>query len=189
MAYNYFMQPTLPPDTGESPSLGASRIRNLKNALIERLNSWIYGFDTNGSESEIGVKSVPLRNQASAPSTPTAGMELYSKDSDSTAELFAKDESGNEVQITKGGTLANVGSAYVDKDINTEYLAETALFLYAEVPAISATLKVATDINFSSLILNFTNSYGETVFHVVVPKGCYYKIQSASSGKYKVIKI
>jgi hypothetical protein len=174
MAYNNSIQPSLPPDTGESPSLGASRIRNLKSALIERLNSWIYGFDTTGVESEIGVKSVPLRNQGTAPSTPTCGVELYAK----SGEAYIKDTSGNEVQITNSGVLGNVGT-YESKNINTEYLADKNLFLITEF----GTITIASDINFTSVIL----STGSVT--AVVPIGAYYRVASASSGTYKVISI
>jgi len=191
MAYNYSMQPTLPPDTNESPSLGAKRIRDFKNALIERLTSWIYGIDTAGSETEIGLKSAPFRVQTSAPATPTNGVQAYAKDSNSTAELFVKDEAGTEVQITRAGVLANVGTAYETKDINTEYSASTNLMImFATSSYVTPTVKIASDINFANIEIEYEgNSTGQEMISLVVPKGYYYKVQSASSGTYKVIKI
>ena len=70
MSYTYNLQPSVPADKGESPSLGASRIRDLKNFLQERFLSKFYGFDTAGTETADGVKELPFVSQGSAPSTP-----------------------------------------------------------------------------------------------------------------------
>ncbi len=45
MAFAYALDPTTPGD-GESAKLGAGRIRDVKNALIERIESWFVSVDT-----------------------------------------------------------------------------------------------------------------------------------------------
>ena len=132
MAYNHSIDPSTPPNTGEAPSLGASRIRSLKEALIERLTSFIYGMDSAGTETEIGFKSTPLRVQATAPSTPTNGVEVYAKDVSGKAEMFVRDEDGDEVKLTNaGGINETVFTAYEDDAILSDLpLAVDIMYMY-----------------------------------------------------------
>jgi len=104
MAWNKNLDVDKPPDTGESPSLGASRIRDLKNAICERLTNWIYSFKTDDSETKEGLKKAPL-NTGSAPAAEADKIIVYAKDVGGVAELFARDENGNEIQITSGGNI------------------------------------------------------------------------------------
>ena len=107
------VQGTLPPDTGESPTLGAQRIREVKDYLAERF-SWVYGMPVNDSEADatlLGVKTIPFGAQGSDPSTPIAGkMTLYAKTitpsgQSATTELFMIDDQANVVQVTSQGAL------------------------------------------------------------------------------------
>lgn len=107
MAHTYNIDKTKPPDTGESPSLGASRIRTFKLALIERLENWVYGF-LSDSETDEGLKKAPFKTQDPAPSHEDDKMIVYAKNvgtGGGKPELFVKDEDGNEIQITSGGVL------------------------------------------------------------------------------------
>jgi len=105
MAWSYPISRTTPPDTGEAASLGATRIRSLKESLIERLTAWVYSFDAADAETDYGLKKAPLRVQASAPAAEASSVMLYSKDVSAKAELFVRDEDGNEIQITSGGAI------------------------------------------------------------------------------------
>jgi len=102
MAWNKNLDIGKPPDTAESPSLGASRIRDWKNAVCERLTNWIYSFKTDDTEIKEGLKKAPF-NTGSAPSQETNKVIVYAKDVAGKAELFARDEDGDEIQLTSGG--------------------------------------------------------------------------------------
>lgn len=122
MAYTYDLEPSVPADTGESPSLGASRIRTLKNFLQERFTAFFYGFDTAATETDVGVKELPFVNQASAPATPTNSVVTYAYDADSSSEFYVKNEAGNSVQVT-GGTGVKSQTDYTSRSSLTAYQA------------------------------------------------------------------
>jgi hypothetical protein len=97
---------TNPPDIGESPRLGASRIRDWKEAVCERLKGIFYGFEPDDSESDDtkkGIIGLPFHKQTSAPSESLDKIKLYAKEVNGITELFAKDSAGNDMQITSGG--------------------------------------------------------------------------------------
>lgn len=127
MAYNYNIDKDKPPDTGESPSLGAQRIRHFKEALIERFQNWIYGF-LSDSETDEGLKKAPLKAQDPAPSQEAGKMIVYAKVVGDIPELFARDKNGAEIQITSGGKLNPAGidhgglGGLQDDDHDTIYL-------------------------------------------------------------------
>lgn len=105
--FNNQWQNTTPPDTGESPTLGASRIRQAKNALLERL-AWLWGFATDDSEMDAaksGAKWVPLNNQSAKPTAVSNQLHVYTKQVAGVQELFVEKPDGTEVQITSGGAL------------------------------------------------------------------------------------
>ena len=101
MAYTYDIDKTKPPDTGESPSLGAQVIRYLKEAVIERLKNLIWGFGSD-AETDEGFKKVPLVTRT-APSQEVDKAVVYAKDVGGIAELFVRDENGVEIQLTTNG--------------------------------------------------------------------------------------
>ena len=98
------------PAQSESPKLGARRIRELARAVAELLNVDHYigsdgGAGTGYNEDDTGEhKKVTLR-VASAPTVESNKGYVYAKDVGGKAELFYKDEDGNEIQITAGGIL------------------------------------------------------------------------------------
>lgn len=104
MAYNRNIEVDKPPDTGESPSLGAQRIRYFKEAVIERLKNWIYGF-LSDSETDEGLKKAPFKSQDTAPTQEATKIILYSKTVSGIPELFARDKNGVEIQITTNGKV------------------------------------------------------------------------------------
>ena len=94
----------LPADS-DSISAGADRIRDLKNAIRERMEKDHY-FDETGTDADHGEHiKVTLRVGAAPTKAADKGM-LYAKDMLTKAELFYRDEDGDEVQITDGGALA-----------------------------------------------------------------------------------
>jgi len=112
MAYTYNIDKDKPPDTGESPSLGAQRIRYFKEAIIERLKNWVYGF-LSDSETDEGLKKAPLKT-GTAPTQQADKIIVYAKDVNNIAELFARDENGNEIQITSAGQIKHTQDTRLD---------------------------------------------------------------------------
>lgn len=109
MAWTYDYNKTTPPDTGESPRLGASRIRELKNALQERLNVCVYYPYTGNEVSDTCAGEIRrLLFHEPIETTPTVAAshgDLRLKDFDGKAELTWTDEDEHEVQLTSGGYL------------------------------------------------------------------------------------
>lgn len=109
MSWTYTYDNATPPDTGESPRLGASRIRELKNALQERLNvTGYYPYtDTEISDACAGENRRVLFHEP-IETTPTVAEnhgDLRLKDFDDKAELTWTDEDEHEAQLTSGGKL------------------------------------------------------------------------------------
>lgn len=102
---------TLPADS-ENISLGASRIRDLKNDITQRMqvdHSWV-GDANDGAHNQVTLKQAA--GDPAADVSATAGF-LYTKASSlggaGTTEVFFKDAAGNVMQLTEGG--APVGGA------------------------------------------------------------------------------
>lgn len=95
---------TIPADT-EDESLGASRIRDLKVEVRERMqqdHSW------NGDDSDGYHAAVTLLTQTADPTpTPASGTagSIYSKVVSGSNELFYKDSTGNVIQLTTAGAI------------------------------------------------------------------------------------
>ncbi|HDP36858.1 MAG TPA: hypothetical protein ENN27_03170 [Candidatus Atribacteria bacterium] len=108
MAWQNNIETSKPPDTGEKPSLGAMRIRNLKKAICERLVDLIYGFkadDTESDETKKGFWKLLLNKLITSPTHETDKGILFTKEVDGKVEVFYKDSTGTEKQITTGGKL------------------------------------------------------------------------------------
>ena len=104
MAYNYNIDKDKPPDTGQSPSLGAQWIRHFKEAVIERFQNWIYGF-LSDSETDEGLKKAPFKSQATSPDTTVDKAVVYAKDVSGYARLFVKEGDGVESQLVPKGAI------------------------------------------------------------------------------------
>jgi len=90
------------PQDNEAASLGASRIRDLKNAITEREqvdHSWT------GTASDGAHIKVTLLQQGADPSAATTTGFLYTKNVAGATELFYRDAAGNIVPITNAGFL------------------------------------------------------------------------------------
>lgn len=98
------------PAGDEDPKLGDNRIRELAAAVAELLNVDHYmgtdgGAGTGYNEDAAGEhKKVTLR-VASAPTVEANKGYVYAKDVSGKAELFYKDEDGNEIQLTAAGVF------------------------------------------------------------------------------------
>lgn len=96
-----------PPDTGESPTLGAGRIRDIKTEVTERL-PFMYGFDLADGEADNtkkGAKWLPLNKQTTKPTAVTDQLMFYTKQVGSLLELFIERPDGTEIQLSNGGGL------------------------------------------------------------------------------------
>lgn len=85
---------------------------NIGEALTERLSGILYGFASDGSETDDAAKGffkLPLKEQASDPSNESGKGILYTKDVSGVTELFYEDSDGNVKQLTTGGKL-NIAS-------------------------------------------------------------------------------
>lgn len=92
----------LPADS-ENISQGADRIRDLKNAIRERMESDHY-WDEAGTDADHGEHlTITLREQASVSSPGTGKAYLYAKTVSGKPELVYKDEDDNEIQLTSAG--------------------------------------------------------------------------------------
>lgn len=98
------------PAGSEDPKLGDNRIRELARAVVEYLNIDHYvgadgGAGTGYNEDAAGEHSKITLRVASAPTVEANKGYVYAKDVSGKAELFYKDEDGNEIQITSGGII------------------------------------------------------------------------------------
>ncbi len=94
---------TLPADS-EVASQGASRIRNLKEAVSERL-SVDHVFGGTGDVDSGKHNKVTLLEQSANPSSAANTGFIYTKDVGGVTELFYEDSAGNVKQITNAGSL------------------------------------------------------------------------------------
>ena len=106
------------PAGSDDPKEGDDRIREVKAALQERIAKDHYFPKTGSQVSDTDAgehKKVTLR-VGSAPTKADDKGFLYAKDvgDPAKAELFYRDEDGNEVQITTGGKL-NIGDPVAPK--------------------------------------------------------------------------
>lgn len=93
---------TLPPDTGEAVSLGAGRIRSIKEAVSEREkidHSWA-GDGNDGKHNK-----ATLRIQEAKPTLDATDGAIYAKEISTVTELFYEDDTAVEVQLTSAGSL------------------------------------------------------------------------------------
>lgn len=95
-------------------SQGPAKIRNVRVDVGDRLATIISGFVS--GETVVGILNLPFI-AVSAPSTVADQIQVYGKVVSTKTELHAKDEDGNEFQITSGGklnTLALKATAVAD---------------------------------------------------------------------------
>ena len=100
---------TSTPTGSNNPTQGDDRIRELKDAIVERegqdhywpASGTVYDNDDCGFHSK-----VTLLVQTSITQKADAGI-VYSKDVSAKAELHYKDEDGNEVQLTSAGSATD----------------------------------------------------------------------------------
>lgn len=105
----------LPPDSGENASLGASRIRNFKADIRERMVIDHLWNDNLSSGSTDGYHTKVTLPQRADPSSLADAIILYGKDynngTNTRTELFWIDEQGNVVRLTERGALALLKTA------------------------------------------------------------------------------
>lgn len=100
------------------PSQGATRIRELKDAFVERFvqDHYCPASGTTYDNDDCGFhEKVTLRVQTVITEKADAGI-LYSKDVGGKAELHYKDEDGNEIQLTSAGALNETASPLISTD-------------------------------------------------------------------------
>ncbi len=177
MAFNFFMQPSLPPDEAESPSLGAKRIRDFKAAIMERL-LWLYGFDAAGTEDKVGAKYLPLNKQTSAPTAESDKLPIYAKEENGVLSLFLMRPNGQEMRLTKDGFLnvENVLGApteYTGDDNGTVFQSECNGFILFLNPEISGVVYMyISDDGIGNWSLH---ARSDKTGCIPIRKGIYYK--------------
>jgi len=90
------------PSDSEVVSLGASRIRDLKSAITERIE---VDHSLAGDANDGAHLKTTLLQQGADPTTATTTGFVYTKNVAGATELFYKDAAGNVVQITSGGKI------------------------------------------------------------------------------------
>ncbi len=108
------------PPTGQTPKQGDDRIREMKAAIQERLNSDADGtadegdmiFELDGSNEVSDMAAGEYRqitfNERAADPAPASLVDklfLFAKNDGDNCELYAKDEQGNVFQVTIGGAM------------------------------------------------------------------------------------
>jgi hypothetical protein len=158
-------------------SEGDDRIRNLKTDTRERFAKDHY-FDIAGTDADHGEHSKVTLRVGSAPTQAADKGMLYAKDVSSKAELFYRDEDGNEVQLTSGGkilvasgaklvTFTHTGNVTGDQSITGVGFTPTNLLVIAKVDNVNWESSTgATDGTnqycFSSYYLGGSNAYWDT---------------------------
>ena len=110
---------TATPAGGDDPKAGDDRIRELKDAIVEREEQDHYwpAVGTVYDNDDCGFhKKATLLVQSPAPASKANAIIIYGKDVDGKCELHTKDEDGNELQLTTGGAF-NVTSEFVTGDL------------------------------------------------------------------------
>ena len=180
MAFTKAIEPSRPADTNEAPSLGASVIRNLKTALIERLTSWVNGFDSAGTESDVGLKHAPFCVATSDPTAEANKAFLYAKDKNSIAEVYARTEDGKVTRITEKGGVA-INGEYAEKTALNVYRAVSAGFVFGAKGSITISDDEALTVN-AIVIPNEAYSYAS--ISAVILAGKYYSVSGNVGDKY-----
>lgn len=112
---------TIPADAN-NVSEGATKIRNLKVDIRERLEKDHY-FQSNGTDADHGEhKWVTLRRQANAPANTANKGFVYTKASNGVSELFYKSDANIETQITAAGSVYSPSNSilYGDDKVDVE---------------------------------------------------------------------
>jgi hypothetical protein len=146
IGWTYTYDVTTPPDTGESPRLGASRIREFKNSLQERANVDHYWAKTGNEVSDTNAgqhRKVTLHSAIATPSAVTDKGFVYLKTFDSNDELTWEDDQANELQITSKGELKVVAASIADANVLTVALADSAVTTAKIASASVTTVKLA----------------------------------------------
>lgn len=124
MAYTRTWNPAyeaLPADAN-NVSEGATKIRNFKVDIRERMEKDHY-FDANGTDADHGEhKWVTLRRQANAPANTANKGFVYTKASNGVSELFYKSDANIETQITAAGGVYSPANKilYGDDQVDVE---------------------------------------------------------------------
>ena len=143
-----------PADT-ENISLGASRIRNLKADIQERLE--VDHFHA-GNAQDGEHKKITLGAPIATPANVANKAFIYGKDIGGKIELHYLDEDGNEVQITAAGAV-------------TPFAAGTSMLFYQSAAPVGWTKDVATLDNHALRVVSTTawsgGSNGATGFSSV----------------------
>ncbi len=151
----------IPADT-ENASLGASRIRDLKLALRERMEIDHEWEDDPGGGMHKQVSFLaPL---GSDPSTVANRGYLYTKDVSAKVELFWKDEDGNVLQLTTGGLskgAKEIGEVWWTSDDSVP-----AGSLSADGSAVSRTTYADLNALYSAAGYPYGNGDGSTTFNL-----------------------
>jgi hypothetical protein len=157
MAWSDSFDPTDPDGDVGTIDQGDDQFRQLKRNLRERLE-WIYAFGaSDADENLLGVYRVPFNVNTTNPSAVTDQILLFGKDDTAKAELFAIDEDGDVIQITKGGKglldsfrLSNAGyligrNAADDGDVKILSVNGSDRIVFDSIPQITDTPSTDND--------------------------------------------
>lgn len=114
------------PDGTDDASSGDDEIRNLKVEISDRLKNMLYGLIAGENILAQHFQYLQFYEQSSAPATPAAGYwRLYCKAVGGKAELFCKDEDGDEIQLTTGGKWN--GAVLANDSIDSQHYAADSI--------------------------------------------------------------
>lgn len=136
------------PDDDEDITLGASRVRNLKVDIQQRVGV-DHSFD--GDFEDGKHNKVTLRPQAISPSKDVGDGALYAQSISGNTELLYADSSGHVVQFTSGGNFALTGGTISPNDVRTTSL---EVFGTATINSLTVTDITTPSINATSATLS-----------------------------------
>ena len=108
MAFTNAWDEDRPDGDVEEANTADDYFRDHRVDLGDRLEDMFYGFNAGSNllkEGDYGVKQLRLKEQSAAPNLGTDEIRVYAKLVGTQAELFFKDEAGNEKQLTSGGKI------------------------------------------------------------------------------------
>lgn len=171
-AYTYDFDVTIPPDTGESPTRGAERIREMKLAIQERQNADHYWALTGNEVNDVNSgqhRQITFHSPISKPTEVVNKAFLYTKDVNSVVELFWLDEEGNERQLTSEGAVYLISSDIVGKLANDTWFTAVDSNGTSTANLIKATAKntpeIAADANLPTGTVIDSNSPEMRIVH------------------------
>ncbi len=172
MAFSHTYDVATPVGSADDPAEADDRMREIKDAVQERENVDHYWpkTGTEVSDEDTGEHRKVTLRVGSAPSAVANKGFVYIKDISDKAELFYRDEDGDEVQLTSGGKILSASLDMKDQDnmssnSATHAATQQSIKAYADAIAVAAAAAVVAAIAGDSPTLNDSESNALLINH------------------------